>query len=82
MTTGSSPWVRGVANVHLWSAHGEGTVVSDVITLSSVALDCPDARTLAAFYADIAIAETACLAGHLDTARELLDGRIWRVVTG
>ena len=42
-----------MANVDLSSVHGEGTVVSDVITLSSVALDCPDAGTLAAFYADI-----------------------------
>jgi hypothetical protein len=28
------------------------------------------------------ITETACHAGHLDAARELLDGRAWRVVTG
>ena len=28
------------------------------------------------------ITETACHAGHLDAARELLDGRVWRVVTG
>ena len=27
------------------------------------------------------ITETACHAGHLDAARELLDGRAWRVVT-
>ena len=32
---------------------GEGTSLSDLITLSSAALDCPDARDLAAFYADI-----------------------------
>ena len=28
------------------------------------------------------ITETACHAGHLDAARELLDGRAWRLVTG
>ncbi|MDQ2847857.1 MAG: DinB family protein [Actinomycetota bacterium] len=28
------------------------------------------------------IAETACHAGHLDAARELLDGRQWLVLTG
>ena len=28
------------------------------------------------------ITETACHAGHLDAARELLDGRVWRVVSG
>ena len=28
------------------------------------------------------ITETACHAGHLDAARELLDGRAWRVLTG
>ena len=28
------------------------------------------------------ITETACHAGHLDAACELLDGRVWRVVTG
>ena len=28
------------------------------------------------------ITETACHAGHLDAARELLDGRAWRVVIG
>jgi hypothetical protein len=27
------------------------------------------------------IAETACHAGHLDAARELIDGRLWRVLT-
>jgi hypothetical protein len=27
------------------------------------------------------IAETACHAGHLDTARELIDGRQWMVLT-
>jgi hypothetical protein len=28
------------------------------------------------------ITETACHAGHLDAARELLDGSTWRVLTG
>jgi len=28
------------------------------------------------------IAETACHAGHLDAARELIDGRTWLVLTG
>lgn len=28
------------------------------------------------------ISETACHAGHLDAARELLDGRQWLVLTG
>jgi len=28
------------------------------------------------------IAETACHAGHLDAARELLDGRTWLILTG
>ncbi len=27
------------------------------------------------------IAETACHAGHLDAARELIDGRTWAVVS-
>jgi hypothetical protein len=27
------------------------------------------------------ITETACHAGHLDTARELIDGRLWMVLT-
>ncbi len=28
------------------------------------------------------ITETACHTGHLDAARELIDGRTWMVVTG
>lgn len=27
------------------------------------------------------VTETACHAGHLDTARELIDGRQWMVLT-
>jgi len=28
------------------------------------------------------ITETACHAGHLDAVRELIDGRMWMVLTG
>ena len=44
--------------------------MSDVITLSSVALDCPDAGTLAAFYADI----TAGRVTFADEAWATVDG--------
>ncbi len=38
----------------------------------------PDLRTTVLHV----ITETACHAGHLDAARELIDGRTWMVVTG
>ncbi len=63
---------------------------NEVIT--STSLDTPPARWPAEWHAWRAadlreimlhvITETACHAGHLDAARELIDGRQWVVVTG